>query len=122
MIVYTGGPASRQYQLVKRAITKRNYIARFGEPTVDEDGCIHYTKTGPKPPTPAGYELVPDEDWKFRPVWPSCAHRILRVIHLEDGSLHVEGLCNKPAADKLPHYALSVDDCSKCPHRQPISD
>lgn len=121
MIVYTGGPARRQYQLVSAAVTTRDYESLYGMPWVDDAGCIHYSKKGPEPPTPTGYELVPGDDWQFRPVWPSCAHRLLRVLYVEDGSLRVEGLCGQPASSQLPHEPLSVSICNDCPHRRPIT-
>jgi hypothetical protein len=131
-IVYGGGPPHAQFATVARAIppAEEGVVTLYGTPTVNSDGSITYprgtNKNGPKPPVPAGYERVPGDPWTLRPVWVSCAFRLLRVQAIEDGSLNIAGLCMNPKSGQSSHrphrpqQPLDPEVCKTCPVRTPI--
>jgi len=91
-IVYSGGMDESFYKLVGHPIPEQdeNIILQYGWPSVDERGWIHYTG-GQAPPRPEGYEAV--DERTFKPVWPSCSYRMLRVELQDSGLLRVDGMC-----------------------------
>ena len=79
LVIYTGGPPHAQYVAVGAAIPRQdtNVRLQYGWPTVRQDGCLEY-RGGQKPPVPEGYAATIDPH-VLKPVWPSCARRLLKV-------------------------------------------
>lgn len=119
-IVYTGGPPAAPFAAVGLALPQpdEKIVTLYGLPTVSREGVISYSKGGPQPPVPTGYKA--EDPWTFRPVWPSCQHRLLEVHPVEDGSLIIHGYCLNHQAGRRDTERLSVEVCRGCPQIRPI--
>jgi hypothetical protein len=104
IIVYTGGPESAMYAMVRLAIDT-GVIHRY-LPTVHDDGRIEYN-LDPKPLE--GYQL---EGRVLRPVWPSCIHRHLTARQDDDGQMIVEAFCLNSKGKPL-----NAKTCATCSNR-----
>jgi hypothetical protein len=123
LVIYTGGPPHAQYVALGAAIPPQdaNVRLQYGWPTVRPDGCLEY-RGGQTPPVPEGYAATIDPH-VLKPVWPSCARRMLKVqMQMDTGLLKVEGVCCNPASGKTGLNPLTLADCRECPVRRAIMD
>ncbi len=123
LVIYTGGPSHAQYVALGAAIPPQDVSVRlqYGWPTVRQEGCLEY-RGGQKPPVPEGYAATIDPH-VLKPVWPSCARRMLKVqMQMDTGLLQIDGVCCNPASGKTGRNLLTLADCQQCPVRRAISD
>jgi hypothetical protein len=115
-ILYMGGPAHAQYLVMRQLIPPRNpnVVTKHGWPSIRDDGCIVYSE-GETPPTPEGFEAV--EPKVFRPRWPFCPYRVLRVRLQDTGLLNIEATCCNPLTDNIKLAKLALADCQHCTGR-----
>ncbi len=91
-LVYSGGPLSSFYRLVKQATPNVEMI--HGRPIVHPDGSLEFT--GPTPALPGYRQQGP----RLYPAWPPCTLRLLSVQVL-DGVLSITGICGNPKAERF---------------------
>ncbi len=117
-ILYMGGPAHAQYLVMRQLIPPRNpnIVTKHGWPSIRDDGCIVYSE-GETPPTPEGFEAI--EPKVFRPRWPFCPYRVLRVRLQDTGLLNIEATCCNPLTDNIKLPKLALADCQDCTGRPP---
>ena len=73
-----------------------------------------------KPPVPEGYAATIDPH-VLKPVWPSCARRLLKVqMQMDTGLLEIDGVCCNPASGKTGRHLLTLADCQQCSVRRAI--
>ncbi len=121
LVIYTGGPPHAQYVAVGGAIPPpdANVRLQYGWPVVRPDGCLEY-RGGQTPPVPEGYAATIDQH-VLKPVWPSCARRLLKVqMQMDSGLLKIDGVCCNPASGKTGRHLLTLADCQQCPVRRAI--
>ena len=107
IIVYTGGPPSAPFAMVRLAIN--NEVVYRYSPTVHPDGSIEYDEV---PKALEGYEL---QDKTLKPIWASCVHRMLKVFQGDTGQLAITATCIANRGK-----ALALDTCVGCSVRLPI--
>jgi hypothetical protein len=121
-VVYSGGPERAHYAALAHVIPKRDerVILQYGWPTARPDGHLEYAG-GQVPPVPEGYEAT-ENPHVLKPVWASCAYRMLKAqMQLDTGLLAVDGACASPASGKHGR-TLTLADCHTCPVRRAITD
>ena len=76
----------------------------------------------PKPPVPEGYAATIDPH-VLKPVWPSCARRMLKVqMQMDTGLLQIDGVCCNPASGKTGRDLLTLAHCQQCLVRRVIRE
>jgi hypothetical protein len=123
LVIYTGGPSHAQFVALGAAIPPldTNVRLQYGWPTVRPDGCLEY-RGGQKPPVPEGYAATIDPH-VLKPVWPSCARRMLKVqMQMDTGLLQIDGVCCNPASGKTGRDLLTLAHCQQCLVRRVIRE
>lgn len=119
-IVYTGGTEANFYALAGRAIPPQNkaVMLQYGWPRIEPDGTVIY-EGGQEPPAPEGY--IRTGPGRFRPAWPSCVYRMLKVHFLDlTGNLDIRAACSNPQSGSPVGKPLTLADCQGCKAREPI--
>jgi hypothetical protein len=109
------GPQIDIYRSVAYAIPEGEL--ECGRPIGHDDGSLEFP-TG-TPPNLYGYTRDKENPRRFHPAWPECIHRILGVF-IHDKQLKIAGKCHNPKA-KLCGHPVTLDQCSACPDRQPVT-
>ena len=94
-------PGQHQFAGFDSIVTDRHFLP---------DGS--YTKRRPKEPPAYGF----DKDCK--PLWPSCAHRVQGVYHVENDALQMVCQCKNKQVEASGKLTLDVEDCIGCPFKE----
>lgn len=114
-IFYNGGPFDSIYTLIAQAIPG-NANLKHGRPTVYTSGALEYPPGDSVVEDIPGYQRDAANPRRFRPVWPPCIHRMLR-IRLQGGLLEIHGMCCNATTGNAGRV-VSLEQCQKCPlHR-----
>ena len=110
-VFYSSGLFAEIYPLVAQAIPEGADL-KHGRPTVHADGALEYPPGADEVEDIPGYQRDDANRRLFRPVWPDCPFRMIRV-GIQDRLLEIRGVCLH-AGTGHPGLTTSLDQCQKC--------